>query len=223
MPAGMSLATGCENPICRFSFWPAAWARKPTPTSVSFFSKPLLTPLTMLATRLRKVPDIASASTDSLAGAKLILPSAFLTVTSEFTGRTSVPSEPLTLICSAVIDTSTPLGMAIGIFPTRDMCFFPFLRDVAEHFAADAGLACLAVGHHTLRRGDDGHAQTVLHAGNVVATLVDAQTGAAHALDVLDHGATGVVLQRDFELRLGLVTGDGEIFDVTLVLQDLGD
>jgi hypothetical protein len=27
----------------------------------------------------------------------------------------------LTTICSAVIDTSTPCGTVIGIFPTRDM------------------------------------------------------------------------------------------------------
>ena len=75
----------------------------------------------MLATSARIVPDIASASGESLAGVNISLPSSFLTVTSEFTGRTSVPSEPLTLIVSLPVVTSTPFGMAIGIFPTRDM------------------------------------------------------------------------------------------------------
>ena len=63
MPAGMSLTTGCEKPICRLSFVPWACARKPTPTSVSFFSKPLDTPLTMLFTSARIVPLIALAAT----------------------------------------------------------------------------------------------------------------------------------------------------------------
>src|SRR5205814_1293179 len=171
--------------ICRFSFWPCAWARKPTPTRVSFFSKPLLTPLTMLATRARIVPDIASASTLSLAGVNISLPPSLFTTTSALIGRTSVPSEPLTLIWSSLICTSTPCGTAIGIFPTRDISFSP-LGDVAEDFAADAGLACLAVGHHALGRRDDGHTQTVHHVRDVVAALVDAKTRAAHTLDVLD-------------------------------------
>ena len=38
-----------------------------------------------------------------------------------------------------------------------------------------------------------------------VAALVDAKARAADALDVLDHGLAGVVLQRHLELRLGLV------------------
>ena len=106
----MSLDTGCEKPICRFSLEPAAWARKPTPTSVSFFSKPLVTPLTMLATSARIVPDIASASTAiRWSATNVSLPSSFLTATSGLTGRTSVPSEPLTLIVSAPAVTSTPL------------------------------------------------------------------------------------------------------------------
>src|SRR2546421_7209017 len=182
MPAGMSLATGCEKPICRFSFWPCAWARKPTPTRFSFFSKPLLTPFTMFATSARIVPDMASASTDSLAGKNEILPPSLFTATSGFRARVSVPSEPLTLIFSPWIDTSTPCGTVIGIFPTRDISFFPS-SDVAEHFAADTGLARLAVGHHALGRGDDRHPEAVHDVRDVVAALVDAQARAAHALD----------------------------------------
>jgi hypothetical protein len=32
---------------------------------------------------------------------------------------------PLTLIWSSLIDTSTPAGMVIGIFPTRDISVTP--------------------------------------------------------------------------------------------------
>jgi hypothetical protein len=77
--------------------------------------------------------------------------------------------------------------------------FLP-LGHVAEDFAADAGLARLAVGHHALGRGDDGHAQAVHDLRNGVAALVDAQAGAADTLDALDDRAPGVVLQRDLEL-----------------------
>jgi hypothetical protein len=66
---------------------------------LSFFSKPLLTPPTMLATRARMVPLIASASAESLAGLKLSLPASFLvTATSGFSLRTSVPLLPLTVM-----------------------------------------------------------------------------------------------------------------------------
>jgi hypothetical protein len=75
----------------------------------------------MLLTSARTVPDIASASGESSLGANDSLPSSFLTLTSGLIGRTSVPSEPLTLIDCAPVVTSTPFGMAIGIFPTRDM------------------------------------------------------------------------------------------------------
>src|SRR6187431_432132 len=165
MPAGMSFTTGCENPTCRLSLVPWAWARKPTPTRFSLRSKPLVTPLTMFATRARMVPLIASASALSLAAVKLTLPPSFLTATSGLTLRVNVPWAPLTLICSAFTDTSTPCGTAIGIFPTRDIACLP-LGHVAKDFAADTGSACLAVGHHALRRGDDGHTEAVLDLRN---------------------------------------------------------
>src|SRR5450432_2546803 len=186
----------------------------------------------MLATSARIVPDIASASGESLAGANMILPFSFFTVTRALTGRTSVPSEPLTLIVSAFVVTSTPLGTAIGIFPTRDMtCSFSTrslsydmpLRHVHQDFAADAGLPRLAIGHHALGRGDDGDAAAVHDARDVVPALVDPQARTADALDLLDHGMAGVVLQRDLELGLGTLALDPEAVDVALVLQDLGN
>src|SRR6516225_12329512 len=162
MPAGMSLTTGCEKPIDRFSLGPAAWARKPTPTRVSFFSKPLLTPLTMLATRARIVPLMALASMPSLAGANDTVVPSLRTSTSALTGRVRVPLAPLTVIWLFAICTSTPCGTAIGIFPTRDIARISLTSgDVAKHFAADAGLAGLAVGHDALRGRDDRDAEAV--------------------------------------------------------------
>src|SRR6202007_571161 len=133
--------------------------------SDSFFSKPLLTPSTMLFTSWRMVPLMALASRDSLAGAKLSLPLSLLTLTRADWASDSVPPVPLTEIWSSLIATSTPAGTAIGIFPIRDIFGYSFNAasgHVAQHFTTDTGGARLAVGHHALGRGDDGHAQAVL-------------------------------------------------------------
>src|ERR1700712_824902 len=222
MPAGMSLTTGCEKPICRFSLAPAAWARKPTPTRVSFFSKPLLTPLTMLLTRARIVPLMALASMLSFAGAKDRTAPSLRISTSALAWRNRVPLAPLTVIWSVEIDTSTPCGTVIGIFPTRDIARIS-LGDVAKDFATDTGSAGLAVGHHALGRGDDRHAEAVHDGRDGITAAIDAQAGTAHALDAFDDGTTCVVLQRDLEFRLHAFGLDGEAVDIALVLQNLGD
>jgi hypothetical protein len=59
--------------------------------------------------------------------------------------------------------------------------------------------------------------------GNVVAALVDAQARARDALDLLDHRLAGVVLEADLDHGLAVVVAHGEVLDVALVLQDLGD
>src|SRR5262245_5514769 len=222
MPVGMSLTTGCEKPICRLSFWPCACARKPTPTSVSFFSKPLATPLTMLLTSARIVPLIALACTLASTGSNVTLPPSCLTRTWFDNARDSVPLLPLTVILSAVSCTSTPLGTSIGILATRDICVL-LSGHVDQHFAADTGGARLVVGHHALGRGDDRHAEAVHHLRDRVTALVDTQARAADALDALDHRPAGVVLQRDLELVLAGIALDGEAVDVALVLQHLRD
>ena len=92
-----------------------------------------------------------------------------------------------------------------------------------QHFATDAGGARLAVGHYALGRGDDGHTEAVHDLGQRLAAAVDAQAGAAHALDALDDRAAGVVLEGDFEFGLAAVVLQGEAVDVALVLQHLRD
>src|SRR5512133_3135744 len=106
----------------------------------------------MLFTSWRIVPLIAFASRDSLAGAKLSLPPSLVTLTRAFWASDNAPPVPFTLIWSSLICTSTPCGTATGIFPTRDICRFLPLGDVAEDFATDTGSAGLAVGHHALGR-----------------------------------------------------------------------
>src|SRR5688572_11089330 len=177
----------------------------------------------MLFTSWRMVPLMALASRESLAGTKLSLPPSLVTLTREFRASDRLPPVPFTLIWSSLIDTSTPCGMATGIFPTRDIFWFPPLGDVAEHFAAGTGSAGLAVGHHALGRRDDRHAQAVLDLGNGASTLVHAQAGAAHALDALDDRTAGVVLQGDFKFAFAGFGLDLEAVDVALVLQDLGN
>src|SRR6478735_5532293 len=129
----------------------------------------------MLFTSWRIVPLMALASRDSLAGSNDSLPSLLTTLTSAFCASDSVPPVPLTLIWSSLTCTSTPCGTETGIFPTRDMSGSFLLGDVAEHFAAHAGGARLAVRHHALGGGDDRDAQAVHDLGNGVVALVDAQ------------------------------------------------
>ena len=105
---------------------PAAWARKPTPTSVSFFSKPAVTPLTMFATSARSVPCIGPAS--SLAALQTSVSPLFSIDTLSPYVRVSEPSGPLTVIEPAPSVTSTLGGSGMGLLPMRDIVFFLGIR-----------------------------------------------------------------------------------------------
>src|SRR5512147_939805 len=135
----------------------------------------------MLATSARIVPDIALAWFELPSAFSFSVSPSFSMATFGSSGRATVPSGPFTEISEAEIFTSTPLGTGMGFFAMRDMS--GSLRDDAEHFAADAGGARLAVGHHAARGRDDRHAQPVHHLGQAVAVLVDAQAGLGDALD----------------------------------------
>src|SRR5882762_4193382 len=140
-----------------------------------------------------------------------------------------VPSGPFTEMLPPARVSSTPFGRGIGYFAMRDMA--GPLGDDAEHFAAETVGAGLAIGHHAARGREDRHTQAVHHARDVVAPLVDAQPRLRDALEALDHRAAGVILQADGELLFGAAAftisaafvTDGEILDVALVLQHLGD
>src|SRR5688572_12172438 len=133
-----------------------------------------------------------------------------------------VPFGPLTLTFSGWTFISMPFARAIGFLATRDMCVTP-LGHEAQDFAADALLARLRVGHDALRGGDDGDAEATEDLGQRVLAAVLAQARLRHALEAFDDGLAFVVLQRDFEDRLGAVLGHARGRDVAFVLEDLGD
>src|SRR5512139_4324136 len=81
----------------------------------------------------------------------------------------------------------------------------------------------MAVRHHAARRGHNRDAEAVHDARQVLGTLVDAQAGLADALDALNHRTTCVIFQLELELGLSGLAAHGEIFNITLVLQHLGN
>src|SRR5258706_8087413 len=176
----------------------------------------------MLATVARSVPDNAFAALLSLPAAKVTLSPSSFTSTEGSIDCVSVPSGPFTTTSPGLTVTWTLSGTVTGYFAIRDMARSP-LDDDAEHFAAQAGLARAPIGHHALGRGDDRHAEPVHDARDIVAALVDAQARARDALELLDHGLAGVVLEADFDPRLAVEVAHREVLDVALVLQDLGD
>jgi hypothetical protein len=134
-----------------------------------------------------------------------------------------VTALPFTLML--VIDrvTSTPCGMATGIFPTRDIAYFSCsLRPRSRALRRRYRCARFAISHHALGGGDNGHTQAVHDLRNVVAALVHTQARTADALDALDDRTTSVVLQGNLQLRLAIFTFTSKFVDVTLILQDLG-
>src|SRR5215469_2963517 len=173
----------------------------------------------MFATRARTVPCITPAA--SFAALNTSVSPLFSIATVSPKRRETAPRGPLIDISPPARVTSTLAGSLIGIFPMRDMGA-PSSHD-AEHFAAHARGACLAVGHYTARSRNDCDPEPVHDARDIVLALVDSQSRLAHAFDLLDHRTAGVVLQRDLELASRLLADHREALDVTLVLQYLGD
>src|ERR1700730_4300727 len=126
----------------------------------------------MFATSARKVPCIALAS--ALAALNTSVSPFFSTVMAVPNWRDSVPSGPLTEISPGPTFTSTFGGSLIGLLPMRDMFFSPS-RDDAQHFAADAGGACLAIGHDAMRGRDEGDSQSFFHSPRSALAFVDAK------------------------------------------------
>src|ERR1700690_1964981 len=218
-PTGILCTTGWEKPSDRLmpSAW--AWARYPTPTRFSFFSKPLLPPWIMLASRARMVPDMALAWMLPLVGAQVSVSPSLSTRTSALGFCVRLPSGPLTVITAPRV-TSTPLGNWIGFLPTRDISCS--LGDDAQHFAAHAVGTGLAIGHPPLGGGDNCHSQAVHYPWKIVGAAIDAQAGLADALDLFDYRAPGIVLELDLQLRLRFAAHRKTV-NVTFILQSLGN
>src|SRR6187551_524204 len=145
-----------------------------------------------------------------------------VTVTSLPSGRLRVPFAPLIVTSPAAIVAETPCGRLTGFLATRDMFSTTSGHD-AQDFAALANGPGLAVGHHALRRGNDHRSHATEHLGQLVLAAIDAQPGAADALEAVDYRPALVVLQVDGQTWLAGIGCDVEIRDVTLVLQDAGN
>src|SRR4030066_156371 len=84
------------------------------------FSKPLVTPSTMLFTSARVVPDMASAKVESSFVATLISWPSWDSLTFGWTLVSRRPFGPLMLSRPSVSLTSTPLGTVTGYFAILD-------------------------------------------------------------------------------------------------------
>src|SRR5579871_177774 len=171
------------------------------PTISSSRVQPLVTPSTALLTRARAKP--CTADCESFSRMATMCPSRCSTVIPRGSGVSSLPLGPCTATVFPSILTVTPLGIAIGFFPIRDISFFSHeqramsyeqnlngllearvsrleapLPNLAQQLAADAFFAGLAAGHHAARRGEDVDSHTAQHAWNLAAAHVNAAAGA---------------------------------------------
>src|SRR3546814_5395241 len=127
------------------------------------------------------------------------------------------PSLPLAVSRPAAIVTSTPLGIPTGFLPTRDILEHP-----AEDFAADILGARLGIGHDAARRRQDGDAEPVVDARQILDLGIDAAAGGRDAGDLLDHRLALGILQLDRQLgHAGPQLGPAVAADIALALQHL--
>src|SRR5687768_3894027 len=136
----------------------------------------------MPATSARIVPDMALAWFELPSALKTMVSPSFCTPTFGSAARAMAPSGPFTEMLPPARFTSTPLGTGTGYLAILDMARS---RDDAENFTADAVGARLAVGHHAARGREDGDAEAVHDARDVVAAAVHAQARLRHALEAL--------------------------------------
>src|SRR5947209_8481958 len=184
---------------------------------------PSVTPRTLLATSARIRPWKARERPSSLARVNWTTLFSIETPMPGTTGVVRVPFGPLTVTTFPSCLTSTPFGTGISFLPMRDMGLS--LPNLAKHFAADAALDGFLSGQHALRGRDDGEAETVEHARDLLLVAVDAAARARDALDAVDDRlAVGRVLEVDPQrpLRLFLVR-ERVIADEALALENAGD
>src|SRR5262245_60172249 len=154
----------------------------------SSFLKPSVTPATALATRLRARPWNFFSVASSRASDATSAPLSCANTMPGGSGWRSFPLGPWTSTASGATFTVTPFGIGMGFLPIRDMAAVVprSLPDVAEHFAADAGLLGRAPGHHAARGGEDVRAQAAKHLRHVVHAQIHPAARAADALETAD-------------------------------------
>src|SRR5881296_1602505 len=150
------------------------------PTISRSLLNPSWTPFTAFATSARVRPWSARCCRESSARLNTTVPlsTAHVIPTGRGFARDTLPfSTRTSLPCTL---TLTPSGRAIGCLPIRDMSSSP---DVADDFAAHAGLARVAAAQHALGRRQDAHAQPTHHCRDLAGTGIDPPTRLAHHLD----------------------------------------
>src|SRR5687767_7753089 len=186
--------------------------------------KPLVTPSTALAIRVRARPWNLPRPGSGRAG---VATSSAPFISNRMPGGircVSVPLGPLTSTASGDTLTFTPDGTGIGFLPIRDIA--ESSPDVAQHFAADTGLDGVAAGHHAVRGRENARAEPAHDARDVVSAEVDAPARPADPLETgNDRLAARSVLERepqDRRRRLGGVC-HLEAADVAFALENLRD
>src|SRR5665213_1092709 len=167
---------------------------------------------------VRDMPHAERARLVSFTGSTVILPSAKVTCTSSLARNDSSPFGPLTETVWPLTFAVTPFGTATDFLPIRDIATRSsspktsspnHLEHAAEHLAADVLIAGLGIRHDALRRRQDGDAETVGDARNVLHRGVNATARPRNPLDFTNNRLTVVVLQLDFEFGAAVVEIDG--------------
>src|ERR1700729_2984196 len=122
-------------------------------------------------------------------------------------GSDREPLAPLMVTASGAMVAVTPWGRSTGALAILDITMLSGSGsgDDAQDFAALAVGACLAIGHHTLRRRHDHRAHAAQNLGQLVLAAIDAQARPADTLQAVDDGAPLEVLEADGQARLGAV------------------
>src|SRR5436309_5986501 len=205
--------------------FPRSCARYPTPWMSRRFSKPSVTPWTMLAIRLRVRPWRARCSPRSVGRLTTTTrsPSASdsSTVMSRDTRSSSSPRGPLTRTSSGSMKTSTPEGTGIGCFPIRLTVYLP---DVRHDLAANAGAASVVARHDAARGRDDRGSHPAEDLRDLPGVDVRPPPRARHALEPGDHRLAVLgVLQPDADHVADARRADVVVVDVALLAQDPGE
>src|SRR5712691_2273616 len=131
-----------------------------------------------------------------------------------------VPSGPATCTRPGSMETVTPPGISIGLFPILLMA----LPDEAHDFAAEPALLRRAARHEARRGGQDRDAHPAQHARETVFPRVDPAARLRHALQAGDDPlAVAAELEVDDQGIEGLALLDVIVPDVALLLQEAGD
>src|SRR5215831_6953761 len=148
--------------------------------------------------------------------------SVFSTVMPDGSRCASSPLGPLTFTVLPSTATVTPLGIATGSFPIRDMRIL--LPHHGDELAAGARLPRLTVGHQALVRAQDSQPKPVADARDLARADVASQPRRRDALQLADDGLAAGVLEAHAQHLPSFVGLErGIVLNVVVLFQDPGD